>query len=220
MSESEFTVDLRGFLRQRLAATDDQRTKVTPLRTTEDVVSFINGTDVVAAIIFTDEQRELLLKYRDSIDVSKVLSNALTRELKSIDGHHDLAQYEREHLTPRGNDELPSSVAARHLVNPELGDEWGTFGRYGKIVVVKIISIDEFIVWVSDHSRIEKGFYRINRRILSLWVYTDPANAETLCDFRPHLWMAGCTQHGPESETYKGILAALHEDYNHAINLL
>lgn len=211
---------LKDALRRQRIWKEDGHYEWTDYPGMEEAATFINNSDVMRAVILTDEHHAMMAEITElggePVDAVNVMASAFTNELrKKIESLRTT-----DVPVEKKARELPSSVAARHLVNPELGDNWGTFGRTGRIVVVKIISVDEFIVWVSDHSRIEKGFYRINRRILSLWVYTDPANAETLCDFKSHLWMAGCTPADHKSEEYKGILAALHEDYNHAINLL
>lgn len=118
-----------------------------------------------------------------------------------------------------GDEELPSSVAARHLLNPELGDTWSRFGHTGKIVVVKIDALDNFVVWSDCVSQRDTGFFRINRSVLCLWVYGDTTVSSSLSGFLPNRWTKGCCPADKESQEYDNIVRSLGYDYKEAVDL-
>lgn len=212
---------LKDALRRRRIWKEGGHYEWSPYPGMEEAAAFINNTDVMRAVIITDETRALMAEIAElggePVDAVKVMADAFTNELKK-----EIALLRtRGHVPVKKKEHEPISViSARHLVNPELGDEWGAFGKQGRIVIVKLISVDEFIVWVSGHPTIRSAFYRIDRKTLSLWVYSDLATASTLTDFKSHLWMAGCTPIDTNSSLYHDIIASQEHPYTEAVNLL
>lgn len=202
MSEGKFTVDLRGFLTQRVTATDDQRTKVAPLRTTGNVVRFINSTDVVSAIIFTDEQRELLAKYRDRVNVTEIMSDALTKELKNIHYHILSAQSEQDRLARN----------PARILKPEVGDQWvARLGSYSDrdFIVMQVLGEDDIVVWANylmEDMVPETGYLRVTRQWLVGHTHLDCGQECRLTNLDPRMWGMDCHPLPRDGDDYKHIL--------------
>lgn len=170
--------------------------------TMDDVLKYINSTSVVAAIVFTDEQRELLAKYRDNIDVGKVLSNALTKELKNIDGHHRSAQYEQERLARN----------PAHILKPEVGDQWkARFGSYGDrdFIVMQVFGEDDIVVWgnhLMEGNDPNTGYLRVSRQWIVGHTHADCGQECRLTDLDPRMWGMDCHPMPKDSEDYKSLI--------------
>lgn len=171
---------------------------------TDDAIKYINSTDIVAAVVFTDEQRELLLKYRDKIDVAKIMSAALTKELKSIDAHHRSAAWEQRRLEQN----------PEHVLKPEVGDRWrpNRFGAYDghEFVVMQVFGEDDIVVWgnfLMAGKDSDTGYMRVNRQWIVGHVHFDCGQECRLTDLDPRMWGMDCHPISKESEDYKSLIA-------------
>lgn len=170
--------------------------------TIEETVKYINSTDVLGAIIFTDEQRELLAKYRDRVNVTEIMSDALTKELKNIHYHILSAQSEQDRLARN----------PARILKPEVGDQWkARFGSYGDrdFIVMQVFGEDDIVVWgnhLMEGNDPNTGYLRVSRQWIVGHTHADCGQECRLTDLDPRMWGMDCHPMPKDSEDYKSLI--------------
>lgn len=207
---------LKDALRRRRIWKEGGHYEWSPYPGMEEAAAFINSTDVMRAVIITDEDHALMAEIAElggePVDAVSIMGYAFTNELrKKIAALRIKAVKERR---------VPTNES--HLLNPQMGDHWVTakFGdpRNQEFIVMKVFTEDDFVVWgnflVRDGDP-DTGYLRVDRHWLAGHTHLNCGQECRLTNLDPELWALNCSPSSKDSEDYKALIEHNnHYDYS------